>query len=66
MTTPHWNTGKPPNDQVIEVEYEGGIIRVRAIWGRDGTLPHWASENRQTLWHSSAFTRWRPVNLESA
>ena len=54
-----WQTGKPPNEQVVEVEDGKRIIRVRAIWGRDGTLPHWESEDRDTLWHPSAFSRWR-------
>jgi hypothetical protein len=54
-----WQTGKPPHQQVVEVEDDGRIIRVRAQWGRDGYLPHWESEDRDTLWRPSAFTRWR-------
>jgi hypothetical protein len=56
-----WNYGKPPSDQIVEVEYKGAVIRVRAIWGRDGTLPHWESEDRDTLWSVSAFYRWRAI-----
>lgn len=55
-----WRDGKPPNEQIVEVEDEDGrTIRVMAIWGRDGTLPHWESEDRNTHWNVSAFTRWR-------
>ena len=54
-----WETSKPPDDTLVEVEYEGAIIRVRAVWGRDGMLPHWESEDQDTLWRPSAFTRWR-------
>lgn len=60
-----WETGKPPNEQIVEVEDEGRIIRVRAMWGRDGMRPHWESEDRDTLWAPSAFTRWRPVTHAS-
>ncbi len=56
-----WQTGKPPNEQIVEVEDEGQIVRVRAVWGRDGLLPHWESEDRDTLWSPSAFDRWREV-----
>lgn len=57
-----WQNSKPPNEHVVEVEDEDGtILRVRAIWGRDGLLPHWESEDRDTLWHPSVFKRWREV-----
>lgn len=57
-----WQTGKPPNETLVEVEDDQGrIVRARAIWGRDGTLPHWQSENADTRWHPSAFGRWRKV-----
>ncbi len=56
-----WRNEKPPNETLVEVEYEGGIIRARAIWGRDGMLPHWESEDRDTLWEPRAFSRWREV-----
>lgn len=55
-----WQTGKPPHGQVVEVEHEGRIIRVRAQWGRDGYRPHWESEDRDTHWSPAAFPRWRP------
>lgn len=53
-----WQTGKPPNERVVEVEYNGAVIRVRAIWGRDGILPHWESEDRNSVWPPNAFSRW--------
>jgi hypothetical protein len=56
-----WQSGKPPNEQLVEVEDDGRVIRVRAIWGRDGTRPHWESEDRDTLWEPFAFKRWRVV-----
>lgn len=59
MTKNAWQTGAPPNEQVVEVEWNGFIIRVRSIYGRDGTLPHWESEDRDTLWTPNAFDRWR-------
>ena len=62
-----WQTSKPPNEQVVEVEDEGRIIRVRAIWGRDGYVPHWESEDRDTLWSVPTFTRWRmPQGVDPA
>lgn len=54
-----WQTGKPPNEQVVEVKNGPKVIRVRAIWGRDGVLPHWESEDGDKMWGASAFTRWR-------
>lgn len=56
-----WQTSKPPNEQLVEVEYNGQVIRVRAIWGRDGTRPHWEDEDKNRLWSPSAFNRWRPA-----
>jgi len=57
-----WQAGKPPHKQIVEVEDEdGAIIRVRAIWGGDGYRPHWRSEDDNTHWDVSAFTRWRPT-----
>lgn len=57
----NWQHGKPPNEQLVEVEHEREIIRVRAIWGRDGLLPHWESEDRGILWSPDAFHRWRVI-----
>jgi hypothetical protein len=58
-----WETGRPPNGQLVYVEDIHGIIRVRAIYGdeRYGVRPHWESEDRDTLWHPSAFSRWRAL-----
>ncbi|MPZ20155.1 MAG: hypothetical protein GEV06_19890 [Luteitalea sp.] len=54
-----WETGKPPNEVVVEVQHRRSVLRARAIWGRDGVLPHWESEDRNTLWPPHAFTKWR-------
>ena len=54
-----WQHGKPPHRELVEVLHNGRVIRVRAIWGCDGTLPHWESEDEDTLWHHSAFHEWR-------
>jgi len=56
-----WETGKPPNEEVVEVKRGRQIIRVRAMWGRDGSLPHWEAEDRSVLWSPNTFTRWRRV-----
>jgi hypothetical protein len=57
-----WRSGKPPNEVVVEVKDRNGrALRARAIWGRDGVLPHWESEDRDTLWRPSEFRLWRPV-----
>lgn len=61
MMNREWQYGKPPNETLVEVD---GPLRVRAIWGRDGLLPHWESENRTTLWGPNAFTRWRHLTYE--
>lgn len=56
-----WQYGKPPNEQVVEVEYGRKIIKVKAIWGRDGTLPHWEAVDGVRLWSPNMFKRWRLV-----
>jgi hypothetical protein len=61
-----WQAGKPPNEQLVEVEDDGVIICVMAIWGRDGVRPHWATEDRSILWGPAAFRRWRKPAGETA
>lgn len=35
-----WQYGKPPNEQIVEVEENGKVIRVMAFHGRDGYRAH--------------------------
>lgn len=59
-----WKSTLPPHDTLVEVETELGIIKVRAIW-RDlekGILPHWESEDGNTLYHLYSFNRWREIS----
>lgn len=56
-----WNTGKPPNEKLVEVDLDGKIIRVKAFFGRDGYLPHWRSEDETKMWHPSTFSEWREI-----
>lgn len=60
-----WQTGKPPNETPVEVEYEGNIITVEAFYGRDGYRPHWRNKEG-TCWDVSAFRRWRHVSPNNA
>jgi hypothetical protein len=55
-----WQTGKPPHNVVVEVEFNGEIVQGRAIWGdRDkGVIPHWELSNGIHL-SSDWFDRWR-------
>ena len=60
-----WEYGMPPNEEIVEVEHEGKIIRVMAFYGRDGTRSHWTTpfgEGPQIQWEFSAFSRWRRPN----
>lgn len=57
-----WTIAKPPNETLVEVEYEGQIIRVMAFFGRDGYRPHWRSEDETKTWHPSQFKSWRPIS----
>ena len=59
-----WNTGKPPNETLVEVENGDEIIQAMAVYGRDGDRPHWTNENRTKSWDVSAFGRWRPKAVE--
>lgn len=59
-----WQAGKPPHRQLVKVKDGRKVIRVRAIWGSDGTRPHWESEDRNTFWEPSAFSMWRPTTGE--
>ena len=56
-----WNTGRPPNEKLVEVEDGDKIIQVMAFFGRDGYRPHWTNEDRTKSWDVSAFRRWRPI-----
>lgn len=60
MTEKPWQTGKPPNEKIVEVELGNGIIiRVFAFYGRDGYLPHWRSETGEAQYSVDTFHRWR-------
>src|SRR5688572_11059964 len=45
LMTKKWQTTKPPNERPVEVERGGRIVTATAIWGRDGTHPHWKLED---------------------
>lgn len=69
MGTTEWQTGKPPNELPVEVEFDGSIIEVTAFYGRDGSRPHWKSCDGPTRhWGVAAFNRWRlkSTNKETA
>lgn len=53
-----WIYDKPPNETDVEVEHNGRVIVVRAIWGREGTLPHWRG-NDGSCYGVRMFQRWR-------
>jgi hypothetical protein len=61
-----WQSGRPPNREIVEVEWEGKIIRVQAIWGQDGVLPHWEAEDRSCLWEPAAFKNWRRPSADTS
>jgi len=55
-----WKTTFPPNETPVEVQLsDGEIITVRAIYGRDGCLPHWAACDSSAVWSHNRFVRWR-------
>lgn len=56
-----WQSGKPPNETLVEVEWQGGVIRVMAFYGRDGVLPHWRTKDGNQCWSPGFFDRWRPI-----
>ena len=56
-----WQTGRPPNEELVEVMLDGEIIRVRAFYGRDGWRPHWRSEDETTSWSVESFSAWRRI-----
>ncbi len=56
-----WQTGKPPNEVLVEVECNDEIIQVKAFHGRDGYLPHWQTEDGGKVWGVNTFTRWREI-----
>ena len=58
-----WETGKPPNEELVEVEVNGSSIEAMAIYGRDGVLPHW--ETQHGKWPADKFRRWRRIEKQS-
>jgi hypothetical protein len=57
----NWQTGVPPNEVPVEVEFQDKIIIVKAFHGRDGTRPHWR-EDAGSCYESYTFKRWRRIN----
>jgi hypothetical protein len=55
-----WQTSSPPSGTLVEVELDGNIIKAKAIYGREGILPHWESEDG-TCRPVEAFRKWRPL-----
>jgi hypothetical protein len=55
-----WQTGPPPSGTLVEVELDGNIIKAKAVYGREGILPHWESEDG-TCRPVEAFRKWRPL-----
>lgn len=60
MISGTWCVTCPPNETPVEVELDGEIIVVEAIYGRDGWRPHWRSKDG-TRWDVPTFRRWRPL-----
>ena len=57
-----WQNTIPPNEQIVEVELDGNILKVIAFFGRDGYLPHWQTPDGRQSWPANKFDKWRPVN----
>lgn len=60
-----WRTERPPNEELVEVELDGKIIRVKAFYGRDGWRPHWRSEDGVLMWSVDTFKRWRAIENDA-
>lgn len=56
-----WQTSKPPNEVLVEVEWAGEIIEVMAFYGRDGYRSHWKTANGNECWSVDSFSRWRNI-----
>jgi hypothetical protein len=58
-----WINGvKPPNEEWVEVLSGSGEVQTaKAVYGRDGTLPHWETKDGLHC-HPSRFNSWRPIN----
>lgn len=61
-----WTTATPPNETVVEVMLGDEVIQVMAHHGRDGSRPHWRTEDGSQCWDATTFRRWRhlPPNPE--
>lgn len=62
MDMSEWNYTAPPNEVVVEVESDGKIIQVMAVYGRDGVLPHWSTKDGDKVWGHRQFDRWRSID----
>jgi hypothetical protein len=57
-----WETGQPPNEEIVEVlDDDGTVLEAAAFYGRDGYLPHWQSADGNTRWDPERFTKWRRI-----
>ena len=57
MSENNWHHEAPPNNVLVEVETDDGIICVKARYA-NGYRPHWTTENG-TCYHPEKFHRWR-------
>ena len=63
-----WRYGRPPNEEIVEAQLfsNDSILRLKAIYGRDGTRPHWTSEDEKMCWSPQSVRRWRPIPYPAA
>ena len=57
-----WKATAPPNEVWVEVKDGKEVRVVRALWGRDGRLPHWEDPNGGVYGHKT-FRLWRTIGV---
>jgi len=60
MKEPRWIDDAPPNEKWVEVLDGQEILIAKAIYGRDGMLPHWKTKDG---YHCAPdrFCKWREI-----
>lgn len=60
-----WRKDRPPRRIPVEVEWQGGVIRVVAIYQPDQEQPAWRTLDGRRVWSSGFFERWRYARVKN-
>jgi len=63
MAARTWETTRPPNEVLIEIEHGDDTIIGMAVHGGDGVEPHWTNMDRSEK-YPPEYKRWRHLKVK--